>query len=165
MFLVNDSSLSREARIKQFLAEDPSLSVLLSVIHFEWTIRRSIIALGTSPNVTVRTQLKKCHGLGKYKELWKEEVSPNIEKSSNIPTVKGKKQTGLPDVIGNETWENLGRAFRLRHRLVHGEASCGTEYAKIRVDWAIQATNQLRGFCANEECDIDKRLPVRRYPK
>ena len=35
MFLVQDSSLSREERIKHFLVEDASVSVLLSVIHFE----------------------------------------------------------------------------------------------------------------------------------
>jgi hypothetical protein len=150
MFLVNDSSSSREIRIKQFLVEDPSVSVLLSVIHFEWTVRRSIIALGTSPNVTIRTKLKSCGGLGRYKDLWKMEVSPNVEKKS------------LPQVIG-ANWENLDRTFRLRHRLVHGEASCGVEYATSRVVWAIEATNELRDFCKQCGVDLDRRLHVRRY--
>ena len=60
MFLVQDSSSSREERIKHFLAEDASLSALLAVIHFEWTILRAIITLGTSPNVVVRAKLAKC---------------------------------------------------------------------------------------------------------
>jgi len=72
--------LAREERIKQFLAEDASLSALLAVIHFEWTVRRAIIALGTSPNVVVRTKLKECHGLGKYKDVWKNEVFLNEQR-------------------------------------------------------------------------------------
>jgi hypothetical protein len=151
MFLVQDSSLSREARIKQFLAEDPSLSALLAVIHFEWTVRRAIIALGTSPNVIVRAKLKNCHGLDKYKDVWKDEVFPNV-------------QLRLPDEVV-KNWEKLGRAFRLRHRLVHGATSCGREYASERVYWAIEATNDVRSVCTDHEINLDKRLPVRRYTK
>lgn len=150
MFLVQDSSLSREARIKQFLAEDPALSALLSVIHFEWTARRAIIALGTSSNVVVRAKLKKCHGLDKYKDVWKDEVFPNV-------------QLRLPEVVKN--WDGLGRAFRLRHRLVHGATSCGTEYAKERVYWAIDATNDVRAVCIDNGINLDSRLPVRRSAK
>lgn len=150
MFLVQDSSLSRENRIKQFLTEDPALSALLSVIHFEWTARRAIIALGTSPNVVVRAKLKNCHGLDKYKDIWKDEVFPNF-------------QLRLPEVVKN--WDGLGRAFRLRHRLVHGATSCGTEYARERVYWAIGATNDVRAVCIDNGTNLDSRLPVRRAAK
>lgn len=150
MFLVQDSSESREARIKSFLAEDPPLSALLAVIHFEWTVRRAIIALGTLPNVVVRAKLKNCHGLDRYKDVWKDEVS------------LGDVQKSLPEVVKN--WEGLRRAFRLRHRLVHGATSCGTEYASERVNWAIEATNNIRGVCIARAIDLDSRLPVRRQP-
>lgn len=150
MFLVQDSSESREARIKSFLAEDPSLSALLAIIHFEWTVRRAIIALGTSPNVMVRAELKNCHGLDRYKDVWKAEVSLNVHKS-------------LPEVVKN--WEGLRRAFRLRHRLVHGAASCGTEYASERVNWAIEATNDIRAVCDAHGIKLDSRLPIRRCTK
>ena len=154
MFLVQDSSLSREERIKQFLAEDPSLSALLAVIHFEWTVRRAIIALDKSPNVTVRTKLKSCHGLDKYKDVWKEEVLQNEQR--NV-------QLHLPEVVKN--WDGLARAFRLRHRLVHGAASCGTEYASKRVHWAIDATNDIRSVCTGQGINLDARLPIRRCAK
>jgi hypothetical protein len=78
MFLVSDSSSSREERIKQILVEDPALAALLSVIHFEWTVRRAIIALGISPNVEIRERMKSDHGCDKYKQVWKDEVFPNI---------------------------------------------------------------------------------------
>lgn len=150
MFLVQDSSLSREERIKQFLAEAPSLSALLAVIHFEWTVRRAIIALGTSPNVVVRTKLKSCHGLDKYKDVWKDEVFTKV-------------QLRLPEVVKN--WDGLAKAFRLRHRLVHGATSCGTQYAKERVHWAIDATNDVRTVCIVKGINLDERLPIRRCTK
>ncbi len=153
MFLVKDSSLSREERIKQFLAEDASLSALLAVIHFEWTIRRAIIALGTSPNVVVRVKLAKCHGLDKYKDVWRDEVFLN-----NLNEQRKVKR--LPEVVKN--WEGLGRAFRLRHRLVHGVTSCGIDYATERVHWAIDATNDVRMVCTENNINLDARLPVRR---
>lgn len=56
MFLVHDSSSSREARIQQFLAEEPSLAVLLAVIHFEWTIRLTMprsVSIGQSTPQTM----------------------------------------------------------------------------------------------------------------
>ena len=164
MFLVQDSNLSREARIKQFLAEDPALSALLSVIHFEWTIRRAIIVLGNSSNVKVRAKLKNCHGLDKYKDVWKEEVS---EKKilKNFPQdllrlLPKQDLPRLPEVA--KDWQGLDRAFRLRHRLVHGATSCGAEYASDRVYWAINATNDVRTFCLEQGIDLDLRLPVRR---
>jgi hypothetical protein len=147
MFLVQDSSQSRENRIKRFLDEDPTLSALLAVIHFEWTAKRAIIALGTSPNVVIRSRFRACTGLERYKDLWKDEVFPKI----------GKR---LPEVI--ENWQGLGRSFSLRHRLVHGVSSCGSEYAMVRANWAIDAANDIRAVCDERKVNLDLRLPVRR---
>lgn len=147
MFLVQDSSTAREARIQQLSVEDPTLSALLAVIHVEWTVRRAIIALGTSPNVEIRKKLEKGHGLDNYKEHWKIEVSPNTQKR-------------LPEVVKN--WEGLRRSFRLRHRLVHGASSCGHEYAQVRASWALAAAADVREFCRVHDVDLDARLPVRR---
>ena len=147
MFLVQDSSPAREQRIQKLLAEDPSLSALLSVVHFEWTVRRSIIALGTSPNVHIRSKLDGCHGCKAYKNLWKEEVFPNVSQR-------------LSDVV--KDWDGLLKAFRLRHRLVHGVSSCGLAYATERVNWAIDACQNIRELCIAYEVDLDARLPVRR---
>jgi hypothetical protein len=54
---------------------DALLSELLAVIHFEWTVRRVIIVIGTSPNVVVRAKLAKCHGLDKYKNVMKHAIA------------------------------------------------------------------------------------------
>ena len=150
VFLVQDSSPSREERIQVLAQTDPALSAILSVIHFEWTARRSIIALGTSPNIDIREKLKYCHGCEKYKDLWKEEVAPNVNQR-------------LPDIV--KDWQGLRRAFSLRHRLVHGTSSCGAEYARDRMIWAIAACQDIRAVCASYNTDIDARLPVRRRSK
>lgn len=149
MFLVKDLSSSREDRIRSFLADDPAIAALLSIVHFEWTVRRAIISLGESPNVEIREKLGRCHGLPKYKELWQAEVIPSREKR-------------LTEIVKN--WDGLNRAFKLRHRLVHGIQSCGQDYAVERVHWAIAATTDIRAFCSEHSVDIDSRLPVRRRP-
>lgn len=147
MFLVNDTSSSREARIKQFLFEDPAIAALLSVIYFEWTVRRAIIALGTSPNVDIRRNLEKCHGCPAYKDLWKTEVLPTT----------GKR---LPEVVRD--WDGLIKAFKLRHQLVHGVKPCSSEYATERVQWAIDAALDIRELCSSHNVDLHSRLPVHR---
>jgi len=151
MFLVSDTSLSRESRIQSLLIDEPPLAAILAVIHFEWTIRRAIIALGTSPNVNVRTKLEACHGHTKYKQLWREEVYPQINKR-------------LPEVI--REWEGLQKSFKLRHKLVHGVKSCGkSEFTDERVRWALDAAKDVREFCHFYQVDLDSRLPIRRQLK
>lgn len=150
MFLVSDSSSSREDRIKHLLVEDPPLAALLSVIHFEWTIRRAIIAMGTSPNVEIRERMKLDHGCDRYKQVWKDEVFPNINQR-------------LPQIIDN--WDGLLQSFKLRHRLVHGITSCGREYAKERVYWAIAAATNIREVCVAHGINLDARLPIRKRRK
>jgi hypothetical protein len=151
MFLVQDSSSERQIRIKNISDEDPILSLILAVIHFEWTIRRAIISLGTSPNISIRSELDRCHGLKAYKELWKQEVS-----------AKSVKKT-LPDVVKN--WEKLGKAFQLRHKLVHGAGCAGSVYARERTIWALEAANYVWSFCHEHGIDLDGRLRVRRSVK
>ena len=147
MFLVKESATSRETKIRQLFDLEPGWAVVLSVIHFEWTIRRAIIALGTSPNIEIRAKLKNCHGCDSYKNLWREEVLPNVK-------------LRLPEVV--ENWDNLRKAFKLRHRLVHGVAACDSTYAKERMIWAMAATANIRDLCTRNKIDLESRLSVRR---
>lgn len=150
MFLVKDGSLSREERISKLIEEDAPLSVLLAIIHFEWTVRRTIIALGTSPNVEIRKKLRDCHGAEKYKAVWKEEVFP-------------QKNKRLPEVVTD--WEGLLKAWNLRHRLIHGASSCGKDYAQDKVIFALHASKNIRDFASSHRVDLDERLPVRMRKK
>lgn len=147
MFLVSDTSVAREARIRSFLAEDPSLAALLAVVNVEWTLRRAIVALGTSPNVVVREQLRQCHGHEKYRDVWRDEVKP-------------RTGLGLPQVLSH--WDGLKRAFKVRHVLVHGVRAVSYNFAADRAEWALTAAYDIRGFCAIHHVDLDARLPIRR---
>ena len=133
--------------IRSFLADDPSLAALLAVVNVEWTLRRAIVALGTSPNAVVREQLRYCHGHEKYCDVWKAEVTPRT----------GRR---LPEIIAD--WEGLKRAFKVRHVLVHGVRPISFDYAAQRAEWALAATNDIRGFCVSHHVDLDARLPVLR---
>lgn len=147
MFLVKDTSLAREARIRAFLADDPALAALLAVVHVEWTLRRAIVALGVSPNTQVRAALVHCHGIDKYKDAWKQEV---------------KQRTGknLSEVVTN--WQGLRSAFNARHILVHGVRSVSPDYAAQRAEWALCAAADIRTFSSSYRVDLDGRLPIRR---
>lgn len=148
MFLVKDSSSLREERILEMLKEDASLSFLLSVIHFEWTIRRAIIALGTSPNVEIRQKLKKQGGgLDGYKKVWKDEVFPRVNKR-------------LTEVITD--WDNLIKVFKLRIDLVHGISSCSQDYAIEKANYVIDCSRIIRKLSSDYGFDLDKRLPIKR---
>jgi len=150
MFLVKDRSPLREQRILKMMEEDASLSLLLAIIHFEWTVRRAIIALGTSPNLEIRKKLRDCHGAEKYKTVWKEEVFPRRDKR-------------LPEVVTD--WEGLLKAWNLRHLLIHGVSSCGKDYAQNKMISALHASKNIRDFASSHEVNLDERLPVRMRKK
>ena len=63
MFIIKDNYKERKNRVKGFLKTEPPIAIILSAVHFEWTIRRAIIALGYSSNKEIRIKLFCCHGL------------------------------------------------------------------------------------------------------
>ena len=149
-FMVGDSQQARHSRIRGFLsAEEPVIAVILAAADFEWTIRRAILALGRSPNADIRSGvLARCSGLGRYRDAWRDEVTPRFGKS-------------LPEVIA--AWDSFNKAFELRHRLVHGVAgTTGLSYAKERVDTVLQASTDVAAFGAANAVDLFARLPVRK---
>lgn len=150
MFLVSDTQTSRHARIKQFSGNEASIGALLATIDFEWTLRRAILACGTSPNVTIReTVLKRCSGLDRYKEAWKKEVQPRFS-------------ILLPAVLSN--WKYLkDQAFPFRHKIVHGiKGASGEQFSNDRRDALLQASCELVNFAAGHSIDLYVRLPVRK---
>lgn len=87
MFLVSDATAGREQRVRSFLTnEDCAIAVLLSAAHFEWTVSRGILALGTMPTAELRHLVGSCHGLDKYKDLWATEVTPG-RRVGRLPAV------------------------------------------------------------------------------
>jgi len=151
MFLVKDNYKERKNRIKGFLKTEPPIAIILSAVHFEWTVRRVIIALGKSPNSEIRKELHRCHGLEKYRKLWQKEVSCN------------KSNPALISVVKN--WQDFRDAFEERHRLVHGASSCSEKFSTPKVELILSGANDVREFCNDNGIDIYERIPVRRIKK
>jgi hypothetical protein len=152
MFLVSDTVSERQERIIKFLDKEPAIAVLLAAAHFEWVFRRAIIALGHSPNTTIRAELKSVYGLDNFKEIWKEEVSLH-NKSIKILAFEIKD------------WSNFKKAFKLRDKLIHGVSTCTREYAEPQVKSILQAAQDVIEVCKRQNYDINTKLPIRRKSK
>lgn len=64
MFFVNDTQEHRHKFIRSFLKKDTApIAVLLAAIDFEWTVKRAILAFGTSPTKDLRACFKNVYGL------------------------------------------------------------------------------------------------------
>lgn len=146
MFLVLDWP-TRVDRIRAIARREPVAAAILAVVHFEWTLRRTIIGLGSSPNDEVRRASMRINGIDRLKDLWKDEVV-------------ARGASNLPSVVRN--WSALLDAYKLRNRLVHGAESCSAEYARRRIESAVLAAADVAAFAERYGLSLDRRLPVRR---
>jgi hypothetical protein len=153
MFLVSDNAEDRRKKILEFLdSGETAIAVLLAAANFEWIVRRAIVLLGKSRTGKFTENggiFSKCHGLDKYKEVWKAEVSD----------VKEKR---LSDVISN--WKYFKEeAFPLRHILIHGvKGAVGKNYGRDRVLSMLNASEDVICFANNNGADVFRRIKVRR---
>lgn len=152
MFFVGDKPHHREKKIRKYLNEDPMIAILLAAANFEWTVGRCIIFFSASPNIELRERLSKCHGLDKYKDLWKDEL---IKNDSTIPS--------LAQVVTK--WADFKEAFVLRHRLIHGRATCSRNMAAEPIELMLSAANDLNEFAVSRGKDLHERAPIRRAKK
>lgn len=154
MFLVSDTRKERSQAIKKYLDSDPTLAVVLAAIDFEWSCKRCVLALGTTPTAVLKQPgglLVKHHGPEGYKKLWKAEVKPNTGHN-------------LTEVIPN--WEYLTtHAFPLRHRLVHGsQGSVGSDYANKLVSAFLTSSESLAYYAEEKLAPIFGRVIRRTKP-
>jgi hypothetical protein len=152
MFFVGDRPDQRERKIRKYLDEDPMVAILLAAANFEWTAGRCILFFSTAPNVKVRERLATCHGLKKYKELWKDEL---IKHDPSIPAIA--------QVV--KQWAEFEKAFKLRHRLIHGRATCSRQMAAEPLEYMLAAANDLNEFARSRGKDLHQRAPIRRANK
>jgi hypothetical protein len=154
MFLATGSLENRHRKIRSFLPAEPVIAILLAAIDFEWTVRRAVIALGTSANRDIRDRvLNRCHGANDYKNAWKTEVKVRLGK-------------GLPEIISN--WKFLKEdAYLLRHQVIHGlRGMPSSRKAAERVDAFLEASKAVASFAFDQGVQLaGKRLPVRRKPR
>jgi hypothetical protein len=152
MFFVADGQEYKRKFIRQRLAKEPMISVLLAAVNFEWTVGRCILFFSSTPNVELRRRLSRCYGLDAYKELWKSEL---MGVGSTIPP--------LAQVVGD--WSEFREAFNLRHVLIHGRGTCTRNMATDPVGAMLSATDALYKFSISRGTDLHKRVPIRREKK
>jgi hypothetical protein len=148
MFFVSDSRDHKKKKIRAYLNREPMVAVLIAAANFEWTVGRCILIFSSSPNIELREKLRKCSGLDKYKELWKQELMDD-------PSVPH-----LAQII--EQWEDFKEAFQLRHILIHGRGTCSRNMAQAPVERMLAATDDLYKFVESRGKSLHNRLPVRR---
>jgi hypothetical protein len=138
MFLVKDTIQKRHQMIRSFLDKEPAIAVLLAAADFEWTVRRAILACGSSSIKDLRQ--RKLNGPFAYAACWKTEVTPRFHKTL---------QTVIRD------WELFRRAFQLRHKLIHGiQGTTGRDYACRQVEIIISASNSIVEFAAINRAQV-----------
>ena|SRR3990172_2848427 len=148
MFRVNDVPEIRGNRIRRWLSTEPAVSMIMAAVNFEWTVSRAIIILSPKPNMYLRSKLLEVHGLKKYNELWKAEVS----RPSNM-----KNLTGVVT-----SWNSVKKAFEMRHKIVHGRDGCTANMATSHVEALLKATAEIRDYCSSCGGNIHKKLPIRK---
>jgi hypothetical protein len=138
MFLVKDTIQKRHEKIRSFIEKEPVIAVLLSAADFEWTVRRVILACGSSPIRDLREH--RLGGPPAYAKCWKKEVTPRFPKE-------------LEKIVPG--WESFQKAFQLRHKLIHGvQGTTGTEYARRQVETILAASKALADFAAENDAQI-----------
>jgi len=151
MFFVSDSQTQRHDRIRSFLTdESATIAVILAAIDFEWSVRRAILALGSSPTKHIREVVfAGFHGgYGNYADAWNQEVAVWLKLS-------------LAQAIPH--WSRLANkrdgAVRLRGQIVHGATvSVSVDLARPRVEDWLAASTALEGLAIQHKTSLYKRL-------
>jgi hypothetical protein len=157
MFFVSDSQIQRHDRIRAFLTdESATIAVILAAIDFEWSVRRAILALGSSPTKHIReVTFAGFHGgYANYADAWKQEVTVWLKQS-------------LAQAIPH--WSRLinkkDGAVRLRGQIVHGaQVSVSADFARPRVDDWLAASTTLEALANQHNTSLYKRI-VRIVPR
>ena len=138
MFFVNDTQENRHKFIRSFLKEPTApISVLLAAIDFEWTLKRAILAFGTSPTKELRKAFKTVYGLPRSKDKWKEEVQPRLGCSID---------KAVPQ------WSQVHDAFEVRDKIVHGASVPVTpEHASPHVNLILRASESLEKLAKEKD--------------
>lgn len=165
MFLIRDSIESRHGRILEFNSEgESSIALLLAVIDLERTLRRAILALGSTPtselNARMGTRSPNRNadvGLIGYRsnidglhQAWKDEIQPRLKRR-------------LPHDLAPR-WDEVKKACSLRNELVHGSRGPTTrDFASNRIRAVLELTRNVHDFALEQGHDLSK--PVRRRLK
>lgn len=150
-----DTPEKRREKVDTVFAISPMAGFLLSMVNFEWTLRRAILALGWNSTKNIREALAETHGDEKYKELWKEHVCTHCtERRPRLPALIREKSA--TDGRGKPIdWSEIVRAFNVRHMIVHGcSCTAGVAFLREKTDILLRASEVIVRFVAGNGGDI-----------
>ena len=113
-----------ENTIRRVAEIDLGAAIILSPTYFEWCIRRSILALGSSSVHDLACELKNPKlSFEKLVELWNREVSVRFVGEEKITLSLIFDQCKNKPKFQNHslTWQNIQRARKVRHAIVHSD--------------------------------------------
>ena len=151
MFLVSHGPEYRAREIRSWLPKHPSVALVVSAVYFEWTLCRAIVGLSKRPNKEVRADLVTKHGLGAYKDFWRDELA-------HLPTA-----LSLPRAVRD--WHAVTKAFEARNVLVHGRDRYTPNMADPHVECLLSAVSDIIAYCLENGLNVNRRLPQRRTKK
>jgi len=156
MFFVGETREERNTKLAQVKALDLGMAVVVAAADFEWSIRRSILALGCQPTKDLKAGLlTKLSGHEKYKEAWREEVYPHTGNT-------------LVEAVGMQAWHQIASAegaFSQRHRLVHGIRTVSESKGEEAYAAFLAGSNALFEYAEHHNTSIFNRRIDRRKPR
>lgn len=153
MFTVKEPIERRHAYIAQFLDDEHApLAILLAAADFERCVRRAVLGLGTSPTKQIRAEVltNQFSGLDRFKAGWRAEVKPRV--GLNLAN----------DVV--KRWDRFARAYRYRHRLIHGVPSkLSAEFASDLARTILVGAEDVNRVAQEHGVELDR--TIRRYKR
>ncbi len=168
MFLVATDIEQRVAKVRRFHAEGESaIAVLLAAADCERTIRRAVLAMGTTPTKELAFRLgrrkpasdksskprqpKYRSSIEGYNEAWAAEVTPRFGVRLAHELIRD--------------WDGLHHAFQLRHELIHGDRGRpSADYAGKKIEVLLAATTAVHTFALGNGVNLTNPLPRRLRP-
>ena len=159
MFSVGYGIANRENKINEIANDDPTTAVILSAVHFEWMIKRSILKLGCSPTKELRNELEGIYKLAlpgnnqkDYRSVWKREIACRF------------KNAALGKVLGN-LHILQDSTMRVRGSVIHGNGTVPNEVADKAIKEFLKATKKLTNFALKHDENLDVKLKTRIKPR
>jgi hypothetical protein len=103
---------------------DLGAGIILAAIYFEWCVRRSILALGSSSVHDLSEALKNPKlNFEMLVELWNKEVVGRLgcDKKITLSIVFDGRKNKPKFKDMSLTWQNIQKARKMRNALVHGD--------------------------------------------
>ena len=150
-----DTPEKRREKIEAVFDVSPMAGFLLSIVNFEWTLRRAILALGWDSTKNIRAEFKKGHGLKEYKIHWTTYVVKNAPKPRPYLSMAIESYSKRKGKNFRVLWTDVRKAYIARHSIIHGcRCTGGDAYLKNHAEQCLRASEALVEFVKDNEGNV-----------